>query len=169
VTPMTESELNAIRARLDAATPGPWRVSTRGYDVVAGEQENRTRVCASPNNLSLPEGWERWMNNAELIANAPSDLAALLARVDSLDAENAQLRPLLDKLQDSDLALEAARRERARCVGLLRLRESTNRRMAQAAREAGHVSGIRPATVESLEDEADALAEAVTLLLEDAP
>jgi len=63
-----------------------------------------------------------------------AEISLLLIEVARLRDENAQLRPLLDKLQDSDLALEAARRERARCVAMA---DEMRRREEEKLKERG--------------------------------
>lgn len=88
---LTPADLAAIRARLDAATPGPW--AREGLSVSV------TYPCS--------EGWEvadcgtsrspdTAQFNADLIAHAPADLAALLDEVELLRAQlldwNEELR-----------------------------------------------------------------------------
>lgn len=66
---------NEIRARLEAATPGPWVVDNTG--VWPG--------ISSAGGLWITAGWgvllpvEEVRGNAELIAHAPTDAAALYA------------------------------------------------------------------------------------------
>lgn len=66
---MTEKELNAIRARLVAATPGPWTVddsiSSLGYDI-------------DEVPCGVRKAFDR-REDADFIAHAPADIAALLA------------------------------------------------------------------------------------------
>ena len=77
---MTPAELSAIRERLDAATPGNWRrfgvVVSTDLDlpqplVVEACSEDRTQA----------------ENDVEFIANAPTDLRALLDEVERLTAD----------------------------------------------------------------------------------
>jgi hypothetical protein len=127
---VTDDEMSAIRGRLAASTPGPWEASMRTVWDVTG---SKAIADIPPHVLTEPDEREA---NAVLIANAPSDLAALLARVDDLKAENDQLRPLLDLLQDSDPALAAARLERARCVAMV---DKMRRREEAKVKERGGV------------------------------
>jgi len=83
---ITPEALAAIEARLKAATPGPWE-----WD---GE------ILSSPDNdvynhiLSLFPKAEK---NYRFIANAPTDLALLIAEVKRLEAERACDLDLMEK------------------------------------------------------------------------
>ena len=102
----TPSREEAIQARLDAATPGPW--STSGPDTIAqwGIYDSEWLVASAKaydhdNAMSDKPGARGpgYINpdaNAELIANAPSDLAYLLA-------ENDDLRARIDKALDVEI------------------------------------------------------------------
>ena len=99
-------DLEAIEARLEAATPGPWE--ERGNDVIAPDIADITgfadveefkeimdcdplpRVVVS---LFAAMGGENPDADAALIAHAPTDIAALIAEV-------RRLRGELDKLQE---------------------------------------------------------------------
>lgn len=78
--PMTDERLAAIRARLDAATPGPW--------LIKADQPYPQRICANDDGLVLiaetftDPAWPP--ADADLIANAPTDLADLIAEVERL-------------------------------------------------------------------------------------
>ena len=72
-------DLDPIRARLAAATPGPWEVDECSEEttvIVAGS--DLTIICSE-----LWQGWEG-TQDAALIANAPTDMAALVAEVERL-------------------------------------------------------------------------------------
>jgi hypothetical protein len=77
---MDAKRLDEIKARLEAATPGPW---SHTCDDVLDEKKNR--VC-----------WDVRGNDAYLIANAPTDLRDLIAEVERLGAENSEARKMLD-------------------------------------------------------------------------
>lgn len=120
---MTELELNAIRARLDAATPGPWFTGMSGGHWYVLDNDITCDIEGQICSLNRRHAEA----NADLIANAPSDLAALLAEVDILSGL------LSDRVQDSDLAVEAARRERARCVAMADERRGQEEEWAKLA------------------------------------
>jgi len=103
-------DLDAIRARLQAATSGPWRVEpdsrpdiftvytvdeTGGY-FGEGEIVKNTRRCRSSvsEQLHIAEfaKYASAMEDAEFIAHAPEDIAVLLAEVERLQAEFASER-----------------------------------------------------------------------------
>lgn len=75
-------DLQPIKARLAAATPGPWtaspNVQPRGVAAVA--EVNTVLVLSSGPLYGSPA------QDADLIANAPTDLAALVAEVERLRA-----------------------------------------------------------------------------------
>lgn len=83
---MTDPELAAIRARLAAATEGPWKVSYFGIgardgfdDVIAPGPVDCMEYCSS--GISTVEATDAdW----ELIAHAPTDLAELCDEVERL-------------------------------------------------------------------------------------
>ena len=87
---MTDVDTDAIRARLEAATPGPWAVG-RHAETLAG------RGCPSYcHNIHTEEGEDvtrpcAWIGGADatLIAHAPADIAALLDEVERLQAHVA--------------------------------------------------------------------------------
>lgn len=79
-------DLDAIRARVAAATPGPWHVWASQPEV---QVQNADGQC-----LAAVETWGvgRGCIDADLIAHAPTDLAALCDEVERMRAENAALR-----------------------------------------------------------------------------
>lgn len=92
---MTKKELNAIRKRLEAATPGPWKIKG-DYGLLCSEittqNENRAIAAVWTKRVENKTGQNseviypvvpEFMANAEFIANAKQDIAALL---DALDA-----------------------------------------------------------------------------------
>ena len=83
--PLSDARLTEIRARLAAATPGPWHVFRDS--IVASAWVNRgddpiCEVVTDANDRSPDQG----DTDARLIANAPTDLADLLAEVQRLRA-----------------------------------------------------------------------------------
>ena len=96
---MTKKEIDIIRKRLEAATPGPWKIKG-DYGLLCTEitthDENRaiatvwTKEAVNERDGSgrlicpvVPE----LMANAEFIANARQDMAALLDALDALSGE----------------------------------------------------------------------------------
>lgn len=97
-TVMTDAERDAIRARLAAATPGPWHVSNDGLKVwlavcVVGQ---RRLILPQADSILLAHG----KPDAEFIAHAPADMRALLAEVERL--RNA-LRTALDECRNREM------------------------------------------------------------------
>jgi hypothetical protein len=77
--------LEPIKARLAAATPGPWELGERWEDA------SRRIVSGAGLIIATPRSWEGHYD-AELISHAPSDLAALVAEVELLDRELGAFR-----------------------------------------------------------------------------
>ena len=73
-------DLDAIKARLNTATPGPWKVAIRQpsyhYWSSHGIDAKDDPVIEPSDYLSL--------DDAEFIANTPSDIAALIEEVERL-------------------------------------------------------------------------------------
>lgn len=117
-------DLDALRARCEAATPGPWNVSTLTYP-------NGTTVVESITGVSEPkwsdygDGEGEWftdrltlvetdaghygptMPDAEFIAAARTDIPALLAHIDTLEHTLAEERENVDTLRARVAELEA--------------------------------------------------------------
>jgi hypothetical protein len=94
---MTPPILPDILARLVAATPGPWhRMTVPDGDPIDGPTGgDRLTNCIGAAALAGAETFIVDANtdaDADLIAHAPGDLAALVARVAELEAENAAMR-----------------------------------------------------------------------------
>lgn len=73
--------LQEIRARLDAATPGPWRILH--HDLCCGESWVRDESGYHV-GTSLYSNDEKRDENLSLIAHAPADIAWLLDEVERL-------------------------------------------------------------------------------------
>lgn len=86
-----------IRARWQAATPGPWaRCSANDGDCACGsvwDAEGRAAVAAVQEHNELGEGWthEQYRANWDAVTAAPTDVVTLLA---ALDAAQAALREI---------------------------------------------------------------------------
>lgn len=100
---MTQEELEKIRKRSDAATPGPWVSEDGGYDVCLGYKPRHIRIgwwsgdheedCNADNRrvCELSDGEynsyknkEEMQANAEFIAHAREDVPALLDEIERL-------------------------------------------------------------------------------------
>jgi hypothetical protein len=86
-----------IRARLDAATEGPW-VYESAADI-HGVEDGRIhyvtpQFAARDDDPPMTSFYDR--ADAELVANAPTDLAYLLARVEELEGQLAKAQAELD-------------------------------------------------------------------------
>ena len=90
-----ETRLAEIRARVEAATPGPWRASVVATYVDAdGQRSGKGGVYPGGEQgsppLFLTMGW--LATDAEFIAASRTDLPALLAAiVDALNVENERM------------------------------------------------------------------------------
>lgn len=94
---MTREQLDAIRARMEAATPGPWEAWTAVCCPDCGWVDGPKRtVCP------VYEGTKRThtldANDAEFIASAREDVPALLAEVERLQALGALLSADIQRL-----------------------------------------------------------------------
>lgn len=83
---MDQEHLAAIRARLEAATPGPWPTS---FGPCGSDDGPWHHTAWGPMHEENEDGnheqaSERAAADAEFIAHAPQDIADLLAEVDSL-------------------------------------------------------------------------------------
>lgn len=122
---MTElqSFLDTVRARLDAATSGPWAQYQQGvYSQVigfvdGGVQYHGIQVCETDryDDTNLSEhAAEQSLKDIELIANAPTDLARALKIIDILrEALEACVGGDLasgEGIYKAEIALEAIKR-----------------------------------------------------------
>lgn len=82
---MTDRELDAIAARCEAATPGPWEPVVGRFDVIAPRETNagldRYHVCDTSGR-----DYDQMRVNAAFIAHSRQDIPALLAEVRRLRA-----------------------------------------------------------------------------------
>lgn len=84
---MTDDELDAIRERLAAATPGPWTADTYAEAIYALDGAAVVSGSRWGGEASVFDH----APDADFIAHAPTDIAALLAEVERLCAERAQM------------------------------------------------------------------------------
>lgn len=100
------ADLKAIRARLAAATPGPWHAWDRGigYEVHKGAE----RDCLSEFGTGsehcdeLNDGFRETFarGDADLIAHAPADLAALCDEVEALTARAERAEAAVQRVRE---------------------------------------------------------------------
>jgi flavin-dependent dehydrogenase len=124
-------DLEAIKARLSAATPGPWRRDgNHRAKVRGGDGDTLTRVVPE----SSDEPWSPTDEaNADLIAHAPGDIAALIAEVERLREVNDGY--LLEMGRQHALLREQKRGENAeRAAVVAWLREQANSTTADVLR-----------------------------------
>jgi hypothetical protein len=94
---VTPDQLSAIRARLDAATPGPWEAGTASCCPDMGWVDGpKGAVCPQFTATKVTHSLDA--NDAELIANAPTDLRALLDEVERLKNDLAMARQVSGEL-----------------------------------------------------------------------
>ena len=82
---MSELDIDAIKARLDKAHTewGPWKAkedSWDGYSVVIDDNGPGVSIIAE----QIGQGEDEGRGDAEFIANAPEDIAALISEVEQL-------------------------------------------------------------------------------------
>jgi hypothetical protein len=85
---MNADELAAIRRRLDAATPGPWRGAgdkVRATAAAALIEDNILVAYSTGHDHRLGLKTTGVAADIDLIANAPADLAALLGDAEKLN------------------------------------------------------------------------------------
>jgi len=92
---LAEEQLNAMTARYEAATPGPWGVV--GFSAADFEGVHTRYVKAG----DLEVGSIRFYQNADasLVIHAPDDIPALIAEVRRLREENERLGDELFNLE----------------------------------------------------------------------
>jgi hypothetical protein len=87
---MTEDRIAAIRARLEAATPGPWVHDEEGYmgcgEVYTMGEGVEGGNIAAPSGDCYPRSGYSPKEDMEFIAHAPDDIAYLLGELDKARA-----------------------------------------------------------------------------------
>lgn len=90
--PMTEEQLAAIKARAEAATPGPWGIEHVERRIWAGSE----RVC-----FLFGQDRRQNENNGVFIAHAREDVPALLEEVERLRKRAERLRAGVKSLKST--------------------------------------------------------------------
>lgn len=88
--PMSDPKVEEIRARLAAAAKMPWVTQTSIHD--DGLPPFTLYHTDEYDDPSDPFGLIQTEGDAEFIANAPTDIALLLTKLDEAERENANLR-----------------------------------------------------------------------------
>lgn len=96
--PLSKDQLDAIRARADAATSGPWSTRTNSFHSI--EDAFWGFDIEGPPNAERGQFARR--ADAEFIAHAREDIPALLAIIDAQSAEIDELRNMLNS-RDADV------------------------------------------------------------------
>ena len=74
---MTRPDLDAIRARCDAATPGPWTYDETGYVDIGVPRSRSIAIGIEVDATAKSDG--------DFIAHARTDIPALLAYIEELE------------------------------------------------------------------------------------
>ena len=90
-------DLDPIRARLAAATPGPWHAYGNTLAAEVGRCTCSPHYGAHERSCGLEDIGQVVESDAELIAHAPADLAALVAEVERLRETVQRVREALEK------------------------------------------------------------------------
>lgn len=99
--PMTDDELAEIKGRLTMATPGPWAHGQNGGYVILGYKPEMKRIdgYGADDHICILDDGDQYryrsedeqLANAKFIANAPTDIARLLAEVRRLNKASRYL------------------------------------------------------------------------------
>jgi len=84
---MKPEELQAIKARAEKATPGPW-------EQLSGEWYGEPRNLVQCDECTITEHVYK-KSDADFIAHSREDIPALIAEVERLQAENKELRQVI--------------------------------------------------------------------------
>jgi hypothetical protein len=94
---MKQAEIEAIKARLAAATPGPWAFTSKGNTVKSYAVAS---ICGNVCSGISPK-----TGNALFISEGPADVADLMGYVAQLEAQVSGLRQELGEQEVAKLAL----------------------------------------------------------------
>lgn len=89
---ITDEQLDSIRARLAAATEGPWTVDDDDPEYIVFPEKGGYDGLVIAKVVDQDEALFPVEHNGQFIAHAPTDLAALLAEVERLRDELAKAR-----------------------------------------------------------------------------
>lgn len=103
--PMTEERLLAIKARAEAATPGPFKVFYRALDFHSGFYESLWAEGQKEVICAVSHG-KNDRADAEFLAHAREDVPALLAEVERLRAEVKSLNSIVESMSENIASLD---------------------------------------------------------------
>jgi hypothetical protein len=120
------TRIDEIKARLAAATPAPWSWEA-GDSVIEGPRGGALVYVAEYANLNTvqAQGEDFSSADATLIANAPADIAFLLAKIEELEKQHEYRSVTMDMMAQAvanvaTLAKDLVVEERASTVAYLR-------------------------------------------------
>ncbi|OQS10119.1 hypothetical protein B0T37_10765 [Chromobacterium violaceum] len=139
MTLQTLTQLAALRAAAEAATPGPWEHQTsNGWHRVGTTPANRGRVDGDvvANGASTP------VNMTYIAAANPTAVVALL---DHIDAQAAELEQAHEARREAQLAAQYA--QAARDGAITQIRRELGARIAYLQRDAARYRAMRDGLV----------------------
>lgn len=149
-----DARVQEIRARLEAATPGPWQTWPDGTEESVESVSVGRFVCHLNSNM------RQFRDDAAFIAHARQDVPWLLARLDALEAERDYLESGFKTL----LEVGKTQRDRARKAeaerDVLRVERDIARRVEQESSAAADAWQAEAVKVQAEWDAAVARAEA---------
>lgn len=99
--------LDEIKARAEKATPGPWEVDYNepfSSDIVGIFQEEQERYIVKLEEQDETD-YPTTRDDADFIAHAREDIPALIAEVERLTAENADLKSIISPVKLAKIAM----------------------------------------------------------------
>lgn len=107
--PMTDEELDAIQGRLNAITQTPWKNCNSTYYGMVKAGKKEVAVASYFNSIDEDSRVTRedQAANAEFIANAPTDIARLLAEVERLREEVKRRDKIVVELREEVASLQS--------------------------------------------------------------
>jgi len=133
---MDQTRLDAIRARCEAATPGPWTLKKDGRY----EDHDECRIDLPDDNIELCR-----YENGEFIAHARTDVPDLLAEIARLTADLAAMTTERDEARDKlDWLTEAYDRKMRVHDALNRDYVALRKRAEAAERDMAFACGSQP-------------------------
>lgn len=88
---MTKPNIEQIRQRVEAATPGPWKMSNYRPLYVIQRNPNESTYEIGDNEFK-PIICTQEPGDSKFIAHARTDIPALLAYIETLEAENREMK-----------------------------------------------------------------------------